>query len=250
MAPQIALQLYTVRQATAADFVGTLHQLAAIGYQAVELAGYGNSTPSEIRTTLDQLGMQAISAHVQFGQLEQQPDQTLADLKTLGCQYAVIPSISEDQRHSTADIRQLANTLNRFGALCQQAGLRFGYHNHAFEFAPVDGSTMWDLLVEHTDPALVMLELDLFWAQFAGVNPATLIEKYGSRMPLLHIKDMVHDESRADAPVGTGKMAWAELLPLARANGTQWYIVEQDHPREPLADVATSFTNLSRLLAI
>jgi sugar phosphate isomerase/epimerase len=247
--PNIALQLYTVREATAADFTATLRQLAAIGYRAVELAGYGSSTPAEIRATLDELGMQAVSAHVKLELLDEQPEQTLADLKTLGCQYAVVPWVSEAHRSSAEQIGQLAATLNRFGALCKEAGLGFGYHNHAFEFAPVDGTTMWDILVEQTDPALVLLELDIFWAQYAGVDPAGLLKQLGARMPLLHIKDMAHDESRADVPVGTGRMPWAELLPLAAANGAQWYIVEQDHPRDPLPDVATSFTNLSRLLA-
>ncbi|MBA3943300.1 MAG: TIM barrel protein [Herpetosiphonaceae bacterium] len=245
---RIALQLYTVRDHTAKDMLGTLRQLAAMGYRAVEFAGYGNATPEEIRPVLDELGMQAMGAHVGIQLWQTDREKVLHDMATLGCSYAVVPSVGEEYRTTVGQIQHLATILNDLGRVAQQAGLRFGYHNHAFEFTTVEGTTMYDRLAALTDPDLVLLEFDIFWAQFGGADPIALIEHYGRRMALLHVKDMAAGEQREDRPVGEGIMTWPRLLAAGRAAGSEWYIVEQDHPKDPLGDVHTSFQNLEQLL--
>ena len=249
-ADQIALQLYTVRAGTAGDFIGTLERLAGMGYRAVEFAGYGNVPPNELRAALDRLGLRAMGAHVRLDHFEGRLGETIDELRTLGCEYAVVPAVPQERRGSADAVRRLAQSFNRWAEECRSAGLRFGYHNHAFEFAPLDGGqTMYDLLTAETDPALVALELDVYWAQHAGVDPLGLIRRHADRLPLLHVKDMAGDAERSDVPVGEGTLPWAEILAAGDAAGTRWYIVEQDHPRSPMEDVERSLRNLERMAA-
>ena len=247
---QIALQLYTVREFTARDMLDTLRVLAQQGYRAFEFAGLGGVPAEIIRATLDEHRLRAIGAHVSLSLLAAQSERALAELQTLGCDYAVVPSVPPEQRGSSGQVRLLAAQLNRLGELCQSHGLRLAYHNHAFEFEPLDdtGATMFDLLIAETDPALVSLELDVYWVEHAGRDAVELLGQQRGRVPLLHVKDMHADETRADAPVGEGRLRWPEILAAAETAGTQWYIVEQDHPRDALNDVRRSLHNLAQLI--
>ena len=242
-ADKIALQLYTVRSLTAEDMPGTLRRLAEMGYRAVELAGFGNSDPEQVRRTLDDLGMRAISIHLGLP-LWQDPQAALQVARTLGCGDAVLPGIPEDYRRSSEKLRELAQNLNDWGAAGRDAGIRFSYHNHDWEFAPLDGGSTWEILNRETDPKLVNLELDAYWAQFAGKDPVELIGQLAGRVPLLHVKDMANEPSRRDAPVGAGVINWGAILSAAARAGTEWYIVEQDHPQDALKDVETSLRQL------
>lgn len=242
---QVAVQLYTLRDLTSKDMLATLRQLAAIGYRAVELAGYGDTTPETIRATLDELGMQAVSAHVQLERIEHNMDEVVQQMQALGCQYVVVPWLPEEQRGSKAKAQTLAERLNRVAPQLADQGLRLAYHNHQFEFEPIDGTTMWDVLVSETDPALVEFELDVYWAAFARHDPIALINEHGARISLLHLKDQAGDTG-ADAPVGDGTLPWQEIL---AASDARWYIVEQDHPRDPLDDVTRSLRHLTDLTA-
>jgi sugar phosphate isomerase/epimerase len=244
---QIALQLYTIRSRTQQDMIGALRDVAAIGYRNVELAGYGDSEPRAIRTTLDELGMRAISAHTPLEQLLHEPERQLDELQTLGCEYAVLPSVGADRRSSVAAAQQLAEDLNQIGARCRDAGLGFAYHNHAFEFEPLEGTTFWNLLIGETDPSLVALELDVAWADVGGHDPAGLLQRLGERVVLLHAKDHQGGAGFVDMPIGDGVLAWPAILAAAGEAGVHYYIVEQDNPRDPLNDVRRSYKALRRL---
>jgi sugar phosphate isomerase/epimerase len=244
---QVALQLYTVRSHTQEDMLGTLRQVAEIGYCNVELAGYGNASVPEIRSALDQLGVRAISAHTPFGRCQNELDQVIDELQTLGCKYAIVPAVSAEHRDSVDRARALAHELNAIGARVHEAGLRFGYHNHAFEFAPLDGTTFWEVLVRETDPALVSLELDVAWVDVGGHDPADLIRQLGDRVRLIHAKDHQGGAAFVDMPIGDGVLQWPAILGAAEAVGVRYYIVEQDNPRDPLNDVRRSFEALRRL---
>jgi len=241
---QIALQLYTVRENTGKDMIGTLRAVAAMGYRAVEFAGYGNSTVPEIAATLQELGVQAAAAHTALQRLQTEAGTVFDELRALGCAYAIVPFVPEEYRGSVADVERLAAILNDLGAQSKQAGIQLGYHNHAFELAQLDGQAMWERLLAATDPDLVVFELDVFWALTGGADPVPLIQRYGARLPLLHLKDKPADSDRPDAPVGAGTLPWPAILAAGQAAGTRWYIVEQDHPQNPLADVETSLRNL------
>jgi len=246
-ADQIALQMYTVRDRTATDFAGTLRQVAEMGYKAIELAGYGGLSTTELKRALDDCGLRAMAAHVGYAQFEERAEGVIAELKGLGCDFAVVPSLPQEYRTDEGLLRQAAANFNRWGAVARDAGLRFGYHNHAFEFATLGVGTAYDIIVGETDPALVALELDLFWAQYGGVDAVALTRKLGSRAPLLHVKDMAPGEQRADTPVGTGILPWADIMAAGKEIGAEWYIVEQDNPNDSIEDVRTSLRNLERM---
>jgi len=241
----IAVQLYTVRSLTKRDMLGTLRSLSDIGYRAVELAGYGNSDARSIAATLQELGMRTPSAHVALQLWANDFDGTLADLQLLGCDYAVVPFAGEEYR-SAEGVRRLAGELNRLGERLRGSGIRAAYHNHAFEFEPLDGSTMYQQLAAGTDPELVDLELDLFWVEVGGADTRALLEQYAGRVPLVHVKDREPGDEVGFAPAGEGTLDWQQLLPAAERAGARWFIVEQDVSRDPLADVTTAFRYLER----
>ena len=244
---QISLQLYTLREHTARDMPGTLRSLAEIGYSAVEFAGYGGFSPLDLRPDLDGLGIRVSGAHVPYDSWESDPDAVLADMRALGCTNAIVPITPPELRQDADSISTLAGNFNRWGELCHSEGITFSYHNHDFEFAPLGGTTLWDRLIRETDPELVHLELDLYWAEYGGADPDAMLRELGDRISLVHLKDMAPDGTRADLPVGEGDMPWPKLLETADAAGVDWYVVEQDNPRDALEDVRTSLRNLEQM---
>jgi sugar phosphate isomerase/epimerase len=242
---QIALQLYTVRDDAQKDMTGTLRRLAQVGYRAVELAGYGNSTAPEVRSTLDELGMRVVASHVGLDRLEQ--DAALDELETLGCRYAVVPWIPEEQRRPASALRQLVGRINRAAERARERGFVLAYHNHDFEFAPLDGTDFFQILTDEIDPDLVKLEIDVFWVKYAGRDPVELIRRHTGRVPLLHIKDMAPGDTRGMAVVGEGAMPWPEILQAGESADTEWYVIEHDNPSDALRDVERALRNLEGL---
>jgi sugar phosphate isomerase/epimerase len=244
---QISLQLYTVREETTRDMPGTLRRISEIGYPAVEFAGYGDLSPQELKTIIDDLGIIASGAHVPFDSWETDPEAVITDMHTLDCAHAILPMAPPEYRRNEAEAASLAERLNRWGELCRQEGVTFSYHNHDFEFAPLAETTMWDVLVSETGPEIVRLELDLYWIKYGGADPEAVLRDVGDRVSLVHLKDMAPDDTRSDLPVGEGIMPWRELLRAADAVGAEWYIAEQDNPRDALEDVRISLQHLREL---
>lgn len=241
----VALQWYTVREDAARDFVGTLEQVAAIGYAGLEIWGYGPLTPEELRAKLDTLGLAAASSHVALTRLESDLDAVIAECRALQCPTIVCPFLPPERRSEDA-YRQLAPSLDRIGGAAKASGLGFCYHNHAFEFeTEIDGMSAYDWLMANTDPALVQIEIDAFWVQKAGRDPAAYIEKYAGRVPLVHLKDMTNDAEQTFAPVGTGSVDFAPIFAAAERGGVRWYIVEQDRAVGSAIEAArTSWDNM------
>jgi sugar phosphate isomerase/epimerase len=241
---QISLQLYTVREETARDMPGTLRRISEIGYPAVEFAGFGGETAEDLRNILDDLGLRASGAHVPFDSWETDLEAVITDMHTLDCAHAILPIAPPDQHRDETAVASLAGSLNRWGDLCRQEGVTFSYHNHDFEFAPLDGTTLWEVLVRETDPEFVYFELDLYWVRYGGADPKRLLLDLGERIPLVHMKDMASDDQRSDLPVGEGTMPWNGLLEAA---GVQWFVAEQDNPKDALEDVRISLRSLGEL---
>jgi sugar phosphate isomerase/epimerase len=244
---QISLQLYTVREETARDMPGTLRRISEIGYPAVEFAGFGGETAEDLRNILDDLGLRASGAHVPFDSWETDPGSVITDMHALSCNHAILPMAPTDQHRDETAVARLAGSLNRWGDLCRQEGVTFSYHNHDFEFAPLDGTTMWEVLVRETDPELVYFELDLYWVRYGGADPEPLLLDLGDRIPLVHLKDMASDDQRSDLPVGEGIMPWTSLLEAADEAEVEWYVAEQDNPRDALEDVTISLQYMREL---
>jgi sugar phosphate isomerase/epimerase len=246
---QIAIQLYSVRQAMAADPHGTLRKVAAMGYRAVEPLLYVGDEARAIRATLDELGLVARSAHVPLAEAEARFDVVADGLLAMGCDYIVAPWIVEADR-GVAQAGQLASRLNTIGAQARDRGLRLAYHNHDFEFAREEGDTMWELLAAQTDPDLVRFELDIYWASVAGFDPAELLERYAGRIPLVHVKERAAGEPPRFGIIGEGVFDWGRILGAAERAGAEWYIVEHDSPADPLPDMERGLRGLERVAGL
>ncbi len=243
----VALQLYTVRDETARDFAGTLRRVAEIGYPAVEFAGYGGLASAQMAALLAETGLQAASTHVGLANLEQDLEQAISYCLEIGCSFLVMPWLAPESR-SAESMRALAPRFNEIGQRCRERGISFGYHNHAFEFAESNGHYLLDILLNETDPALVALEFDVYWAAFAGVDPIAYLHKYPGRVPLVHLKDMTPE--RTFTEVGEGTLDIEGIIQAAQQGGTQWFMVENDAPSIPsLESARRSYENLHRFLA-
>ncbi len=244
----IALQMYTVRDVAAEDFLGALRQVAEIGYAGVELAGTFGLSADELKAALDDLGLRVAGSHIGLQLLENDLPGIIEYNRAIGNPYIIVPAVPPERRRTLDDWRALAELFNQIGREVKQAGMQFCYHNHAFEFEIFDGKFAFDWLYEWTDPDLVKAEIDTYWVQYAGQDPAAYIRKYAARTELVHLKDMEAGEERFFAEVGEGTMDWPTIFEAAEAAATQWYVVEQDRCRRPSMESARiSFQNLKRM---
>jgi sugar phosphate isomerase/epimerase len=232
----IGLQLYTVRDETARDFTGTLRQVAQLGYTAVEFAGYGGLSANDMRSLLDELGLRAFSTTaIDLNVPEKTLEHELVYARTIGCDYVTLPWVGPE-RFTLAGLPTLVKQFESIGRRCRETGLRFAYHTHDYSFQGIDDTLLINNLLDATDPALVSLEIDVYWAAYAGIDPLAFLQRRGDRVPLLHVKDM--EASREMTEVGAGTLDMAAIISAAQAGGTRWFIVEHDHPTIPSLESA------------
>jgi len=243
----IGLQLYTVRALMEHDMEGTLAQVAAAGYEEVEFAGYFGRTPAQVREMLTRHGLRAPSTHIEYPADDAAWARTLDEAKTIGHDWVTIGWLDEPMRRTSADWVRIADRFNRLGALARQADLRFAYHNHDYVFARAGDRTRYDTLLARTDPALVDMEMDVYWVTKAGFDPMWYLRHHAGRFPMLHLKDATAAPERRMADVGAGTIDWAALLTLARSQGTSHAFVEHDEPVDALASIRASHSYLSKL---
>src|SRR6266702_6064357 len=178
---QVALELYTVRDETARDFAGTLRRVAQIGYHGVEFAGYGNLTAREMSALLAETGLLPVSTHLGLDALQDsQLEASMRYCLDIGCSFIVLPWLANEWR-TREGMQALAPRLNAIGQRCQEHGITFAYHNHDFDFTRVDGIYLLDYLLQLTDPSLVKIELDVYWAAYAGVDPVSYLQALADR---------------------------------------------------------------------
>jgi sugar phosphate isomerase/epimerase len=228
------------------DYEGTLRKVAEMGYQNVELAGFGGRAAKDVRAILDEFGLKAIGSHVGLDLLEGDGlANAIEDHKVIGCRYIVVPWLAAERRQDKAGYLRLAEVLNQVGETVKQEGLQLAYHNHNFEFdQKFDGKPALEILFDETAPELVQGEIDTYWVLFAGQDPLAFMGKYPGRFPLIHIKDM-EKEDRSFAPIGTGILPLDAIVQAAPAAGAKYLIVEQDTTKGPSLDaVRISITNL------
>ena len=234
------LALYTLRDSMAINPKATLKTVANAGYAYVESADYAEGkfygmTPAEFKSTLDSLGLKAISAHMGMVTLEN-ADRLIADVKAAGISYFVIPvppmgMFTNDPTSNAMGMKgtteELVSIMNTLGEKCHKAGLKLLYHNHDFEFKPLaDGTVIEDLLLEKCNPEWVNFQMDLYWVTKANANALTYFEKYPGRFKAWHVKDM--DKEGKFAPVGTGTIDFKSILAQKEKSGMEFYLVEQD----------------------
>lgn len=230
----IALQLYSVKELTTVDFLGTLKKVAEAGYDGVEFAGYFGVSSKELRKALDDFGLRAAGSHVGIAELQLQLDQMIEYLLELNSPYMICPGLPENMRNTTDSYLRTAELLDRIGERCKEQGIRLGYHNHAVEFLQFDGNYGLDLLVNHTQPEHLFVELDTYWVEHAGLHSVDFIHKYKDRCSILHMKDMKSADDKTNTEVGSGIMDFEAIVAAAKTQGAiQWYTVEQEQFEMP-----------------
>ena len=232
---QVALELYTVRDETRHDFAGTLQRVAHIGYAGVEFAGYGNLNSTEMSALLAETKLKAVSTHLGLDGLgSPQLGASIRYCKDIGCSFIVLPSLPKEYR-TQEGIKVLAPRMDAIGRQCLEHGITFGYHNHDFEFTRVGAIYLLDYLLQTTNPSLVKIELDVYWAAHAGIDPGSYLQVLADRVVLVHLKDMAADRSMTE--VGKGILNMQQICSFAQARGL-WEIVEHDNPQIPSLESA------------
>jgi sugar phosphate isomerase/epimerase len=242
----LGVQLYTLRGEMRASVEATLAEVAGIGYREVEFAGYFNRTPAQLRSALGANRLTAPAAHVELGALEgEAAARTFEAARVIGHRYLVVAWTPQEWRRTLDDWRRVAERFNRVGEACRAAGLQFAYHNHDFEFRPLEGRVPFDVLCEETDPGLVQIELDLYWITHGGGDPLAFMRRWPGRIPCVHVKDRTADGRMVD--VGAGAIDWRTLLGRRRQAGIRHFFVEHDEPADGFGSVRASYEFLSRL---
>jgi sugar phosphate isomerase/epimerase len=249
MPPTVGVQLYTVRDACRADFLGTLRAVRALGYPAVEgfFSTFG-APAGEVRRTLTTLGLAMPSAHVPLDGLEQHLDEAIDLWGGLGCRTLVCPWVDEATRSGPDAWERLGDRLDRIGERLQSQDLRLAYHNHDFELQGGDDGLA--RLLGRSTPGHVGLELDVFWIEHAGRDPAAYLREKGDRVRLAHLKDGTH-RPLAFTPLGEGSVDLPACVEAATAAGVEALYVEQDEcegdPFEALRRSAATLHDLHLL---
>lgn len=241
----IGLQLYTVRRAMEADFDSTLSRVAQIGYREVEFAGYFGRTPQQVRDSLRRSGLTAPSAHIALGATDAGWESVLENAHRIGHRYLIVASVGGAK--TIDDYRRIAERFNRAGETASKTGIRFGYHNHDFEFAPVEGKLPYDVLLESTDPKHVCFEMDLYWIVKGGQDPLEYFARWPGRTELVHAKDSAAPPGREMTDVGAGTINWRGIFARGKQAGIKHCFVERDDAPDPFASIAASIQYLEKL---
>jgi sugar phosphate isomerase/epimerase len=239
----VGLQLYSLRYQLASDVPGTLDEIKSWGLTNVELAGTYNLTPKQFKAQLNARGFNALGGHFPYDRLRDDVEGVARDAQILGLKYVVCSWIPHDDNRPFDEptCREAIAVFNRCGEALAQHGLKFYYHPHGYEFQPWQDGTLFDLLISGTNPKYVSFEMDVFWIVHPGQNPVKLLEKYGRRWQLMHLKGMRdstptgwitgHSPVTNDVALGTGRIDYLPVLKAAKKAGVKWYFIEDESPQ-------------------
>ena len=225
---KIGLQLYSIKELTESDFLGTIEKVARIGYDGVEFAGYFNTRAKDLRNCLAAAGIAAAGSHIGIESLREQLDACIEYSNEINSPYIIVPYIPEEMRNSLDAYKATAEEFNKIGEKCRKNGILFGYHNHEFEFEKFGGEFGLDLLVNHTAPENFFIELDTYWVEYSRLKSVDFVNKYKERCKILHIKDMKSMEDMENTEIGKGIMDFKGITAASLAYNPQWFTVEQE----------------------
>lgn len=257
----IGVQLYSVRDFMSKDVAGTLQKISAMGYREVEGAGYNagkfyGMPPQEFKQVLQDNGLSMLSAHAMVdvadwdaakGAVSDRFKQCAEASAQVGQEQIICPFVMPMNR--TQDkMLALCEVMNKAAEHCRQYNLRFGYHNHDFEFKPAGEKLLYEWIMERTDPQLVTMQLDLYWVIKAGQDPLHWIAKHPGRFNSFHVKDMAKTEKQETVEVGEGSIDFRPIFAQAGVAGVKYYIVELEHYQRPsIEGVEVALNNLKKL---
>ena len=247
---QIAAQLYTVRDftKTPADIAESLKKVKQLGYDAVQCSALGPIETAELKQLVDGEGLTICATHTDYERMRTAPQSVIDEHQFLGCKYVAISSIPGSNR-SAEGFARFAKEASEVAHRLADGGLVVSYHNHSFELERFDGRTGLEILYDESDPDLLKSELDTYWIQHGGGDPAAWIRNLKGRIPTIHVKDMeMQGSTQLFAEVGEGNLNWTAILEACKESGVEWYIVEQDTcQRDPFESLGISLRNLKEM---
>jgi sugar phosphate isomerase/epimerase len=248
----VGAQLYTVREFTKTiDGVAeTLKKVADIGYTAVQISGFGPVDPKEVVKMAQDNGLTIASTHRSWNAFLTDLDREIEIHKLWNCSHPAIGGLPREY-HTPDGLKRLRDELAPIAEKLAAEGMDFSYHNHNHELVKFDGKTWLDMLYKQIPPEMLKAEIDTYWIQAGGADPAAWVAKCAGREPLLHLKDMIITPEREQrfAEIGEGNLNWPAILKAAKAGGVEWYLVEQDrsYDRDPFESLAISYRNLREM---
>jgi len=253
---RIGLQLYSLREQFAKDVPKTLDQVRDFGIKYVETHSTYGLTPEKFRAELDSRGLKAIAGHFSYERCRDDIEGVAREAKILGLEYAGSAWIPHKDPFDEKTCREAIMVFNRAGEALAKHGLKFFYHTHGYEFLPHGNGTFFDLLMAETKPQFVAFEVDVFWVVHPGQDPVKLLEKYGSRFELMHVKDMKrgtptglftgHSDVTNNVVLGTGIIDWVAVFKAARKADVKWYFLEDESPTSA-QQIPQSLTYMEKL---
>ncbi|RMG23452.1 MAG: sugar phosphate isomerase/epimerase [Armatimonadetes bacterium] len=245
MPPVVSLQLYTVREVAKRDLTGTLHALADIGYEYVELAGLYDQTPSDLARLLNEADLKVSGAHIPFESLRDNLLDVFQPYQELGAPEITVPYLPEQARSTPDQWRETASKLEMAADVAMQQGLEFSYHNHSFEFEAVGEQTGMSILVSETERLL--FQPDVYWVAVGGEDPVQFLRDLRGRVRSVHIKDRGADGG--DIEWGQGNLPHAAILDTCAEIGVRTLVLEMDNPRmDPIESARLCYAKLIEMM--
>jgi sugar phosphate isomerase/epimerase len=244
----LGVQLYTFRKEMAADPFKTLEKIAGVGIKKIESAQSANGfyyglKPAEMKVACENLGMTLVSGHVP---LNDNWDKTMEEALISGQEYLICSSMPS-KGQTVDNYKKVAEAFNKAGEQCKAAGLKFGYHNHDYEFESDQGEVLYDVLLRNTDPKLVHMELDLGWVIMSGKDPLDYFKNYHHRFPLWHLKDM-DSRTKQSTELGTGILDVPAMMAHQKDSGVKHIFIEQEeYSQSPLASMGHNMAYMNSL---
>ena len=226
------IQLYTLRDDMPNDPKGVLQQLASFGFQQIEgfegrQGMFWDMPHTDFKKYLDDIGLQMVASHCN---IYENFEEKVGQAAEIGMEYLICPYVGPQT--SMENWKKITDKFNECGKICNDNGIKFAYHNHAYSFVPFSGMIPHDFLMENTDPELVDHEMDIYWVVTGGADPVEYLTKYSNRFRLCHVKDRLKDaapdEREASCDLGTGSIDYPKILKVAADNGMKYFLLEQE----------------------
>lgn len=247
----IAAQLYTLRSRlrTRKNIEASLKRIKEIGYNAIQVSGMGPIAPEFLKSMIDEIGLKICATHTPYDRIIKDTDAVIREHTLWNCEYVGLGAMPIKYRTSRKGYETFAKEFSEIGRIYKQNGLGLVYHNHRFEFEKFNGKVGMEILFEESDPETFGFELDTYWVQAGGANPAEWIYKVKGRMGVVHFKDMaIKSNKQVFSEIGEGNLNWPTIIKACDETGVKWAAVEQDVcPSDPFKSLKISFENLKDL---
>lgn len=255
--PRVGAQLYTIRQFTKTpeDIAASMKKIKEIGYNAVQVSGFGPVDPHKVKEIMDECGLIISATHIGYDKLKNDLKGVIDQHKLWNCKYVGLGAMPREYAQSAEGFVKFAKEASEIARVLADNGLKFIYHNHNFEFMKFDGVIGMDILLNETDPEVFDFEIDTYWVQAGGGNPVDWVKKVNGRMKVVHFKDMGMVRNKEQmmpqqmmTEIGEGNLNWPAIIDACVEIGVEWAMVEQDIcQRDPFESLAISLNNLKKL---